>query len=183
MATPNGYFVEILEDIASAVAVPPAHSANRMDYLALMSEEHSASIQYLIGEESDDVLDQMPKVLRSGVLLAKVYVTYPTLSRDSVYIYRAMPSKGEQFLQAIRPTTLSDWVATDFIFPVRCAAGYAMKIKVYGVIQTEVEDYQILSYGSESTTVRFNEQIPPGADIIADVYAGLINVPVHNDPG
>ena len=179
VVTPNSYAIEISEDVRGAILVRPATSVNRMDYVALCATEGGASIRYICGEETDDVLNQMPKLLQSGVMLAKLFVTYPTAGPESVYIYHSMPARGEPIIRGLRSTTIPDGVRKTFVFQAPCPDGYSLYLRVYGISQRDGIDYvmeQAFDLDGPVTRVTFDEAPPSRADISADVYAGSVRL-------
>lgn len=176
--TLNGYAADIPYILRNVAIVPPAVSASRRDLLAATVENDGLSFHYLVGDSSNYPLNQFPVLLRSGVVLAKLYVTYPTISKDSIYVYNAIPILGEGVVSNCRAMSVPDGNRLDFLFPFKCAPMYAMNINVCGVPQSENRDYTV-SYvlsidGEEHTLIHFNEPLCQGVDVSADIYCGKV---------
>lgn len=177
----NGWTAEIVTELASGVRVIPASGADRRDYIAAVIDSGGVVIQRFVDEDpTSNPLNQYPKLLKSGIMLAKLLVKYPTVGKDSIYVYQAVPITGEKTVPTVRPITIPDGSVTRFVFPYNIPADYSLGLTVGGVEQSEDGDYMrshvTAPDGKTYTVVEFDEPPFPNADIRADIYLGKINI-------
>lgn len=174
--TLNGYSVEVLDPIATGAYVPVSDGQTRRDYVVALVHKNSVVFRHMKDVAEVDPLNQNPKGLAQGIALAKLFVTYPTASPSSIYVYNAVPVRGEGLVRTFSPLTIPDGVKTSFLFPFKVPAAYCMEIMVGGIPQTEGAHYTrtlvTAQDGSTNTIVTFDEAPASVLTIIANIYLG-----------
>lgn len=176
----NGYTVEILREIRDVGRVLPTLAHNRTDYVVAEVNGNSLYFRVIRGVESSDPVDHTPLSLQNGVLLSKLYVTYPCLSAKSIYSYNVLPVVGENLCFNFKPIGTFDGINNKALFPFKITPGYSMDLTVFGVGQTEGIDYSLreeeTTGGQVYTVAEFTEPLAKDAELSADIYLGKIKL-------
>lgn len=180
LATLNGYTVEILSEVRDVGRILPTLEHNRTDYIVAEINGSSLYFRVIRGIESADPVDHTPVTLKNGILLAKLYVTYPCLSSKSIYVYNSLPVVGEDLCFNIKPIGTFDGVTNKALLPFKITPGYSLDLEVFGVGQTEGVDYLLreeeTTGGQIYTVIEFIEAIPANAELNASLYLGKIKI-------
>jgi len=176
----NGYSVDIKATMFKVARVQPTE-VNRTDYVVAKVRHEALYFHCIKGDSLPDTWDHLPVVLKNGVLLAKLFVSAPLVGSESITVYNVFPVMGESQVNGCRPLTYPDGIIRRFTLPFQVNTGYAVDLRVYGIPQTEGEDFlvhnEIQPGGKVLTVLEFIHEAPgPGADISARLYLGKVKI-------
>lgn len=176
----NGFSAKVTHPIEGKLRVVPPAGFNRLDYLVCRVREGSLDFILEQGNETNNSRHHNPRIMNDGILLAKVYVVYPCLGNESVFVYNIMPVKGEVSSFSFRPFDVPDGVKTSFRLSLPIKAEFGTRISVAGVPQDQFEDYTISDWmspwGEYLSQINFDEAPGEGAEILAKVYTGKVRL-------